>query len=291
MMAQAVADTLGGARAALLHRTYIGLAIVFLLAPIVAVTIGSLTTTQFVVFPPRGITLRWYGQMFDRPEMFSSFLLSLGIAAASATIAVVVAVFASMVLTRHRSPLNAVLWMLVVSPMMLPAIVLGFAALQSYTSMGFGNSPLGLLAGHLVLVTPYAVALVTTGLQSVDRTLEEAARSLGASPRKTLIAVTLPLMAWSLAAGWAMAFLVSFGDAAISIFLNTPEMVTLPVRIFDALRYSPLNPQLTALSSMLVLVTALTLVLMAWIMRPERLLKQGSTLAAPRPAQEAGSGS
>lgn len=290
-MAQAVADTLGGRRAALLHRTYISLAIVFLLAPIVAVTVGSLTATQFVVFPPRGLTLRWYGQMFDRPEMFSSFLLSLGIAAASASIAVVVAIFASMALVRYRSPLNVVLWMLVVSPMMLPAIVLGFAALQSYTAMGFGNSPLGLLAGHLVLVTPYAVALVTTGLHSVDGTLEEAARSLGASPRRTLIAITLPLMAWSLAAGWAMAFLVSFGDAAISIFLNTPEMVTLPVRIFDALRYSPLNPQLTALSSMLVLVTSLTLVLMAWIARPERLLKQGSTLAAPRPAQEAGSGS
>lgn len=290
-MAQAVADTLGGPRTALLHRAYMTVAILFLLAPIIAVTIGSLTTTQYVVFPPKGLTLRWYGQMFDRPEMLSSFLLSLGIAAGSATIAVIVAVLASLALVRHRSGLNILLWMLVVSPMMLPATVLGFAALQSYTGMGFGTSPLGLLAGHLVLVTPYTVVLIATGLRSIDRTLEEAARSLGASPRRTFMAVTFPLMAWSMAAGWVMAFLVSFGDAAVSIFLNSPGMVTLPVRIFDALRYSPLNPQLTALSSMLVLVTVLTLVVMAWLVRSERLLKQSSALAAPQPVQATGIGS
>ena len=153
-MAQAVADTLGGPKVAFLHQAYMAVAIFFLLAPIVAVTIGSLTTTQYVVFPPKGLTLRWYGQMFDRPEMLSSFLLSLGIAAAAATVAVIVAVLASLALVRHRSGLNILLWMLVVSPMMLPATVLGVAALQSYTGLGFGSSPLGLLAGHLVLVTP-----------------------------------------------------------------------------------------------------------------------------------------
>lgn len=272
-MSTMVGETLGGRRASLVLRAYLGIAVLFLIAPILAVTIGSLTTTQYVVFPPQGLTLQWYMRMFDRPEMLSSFLLSLGIAVAAATVATVIALLSSLVIVRFKTALNLVLWLLVVSPMMLPASVLGFAALQSYTSLGIGTSTLGLMAGHVVLVTPYTVALVTTGLNSIDVRLEEAARSLGASPVKALVRVTLPLMAWSLAAGWVMAFLVSLGDAAISVFLNTPEMVTLPVRIFDALRYSPLNPQLTALSSMLVLLTIVILFVLAAFVKPEKLLK------------------
>lgn len=273
-MTEDVAETLGGRRASLVLRAYLGLAILFLMAPIIAVTVGSLTTTQYVVFPPRGLTLQWYLRMFERPEMLTSFLLSLGIAAAAASVATVIALLSSLVIVRFRTALNAVLWFLVVSPMMLPATVLGFATLQSYTSLGIGTSVTGLLAGHIVLVTPYAVALVTAGLKSIDIRLEEAARSLGASPARALIHVTIPLMAWSLAAGWVMAFLVSLGDAAISVFLNTPEVVTLPVRIFDALRYSPLNPQLTALSSVLVLITIIVLFLFAAFVKPEKLLRK-----------------
>lgn len=275
-MAGSIGETLGGKRASLGLRLYLCVAVLFLIAPILAVTIGSLTTTQYVVFPPKGLTIQWYLRMFDRPEMLSSFLLSIGIAAASATIATVIALLSSLVIVRFRTALNAVLWLLVVSPMMLPASVLGFAALQSYTSMGLGTSVTGLLAGHVVLVTPYTVALVTTGLRSIDIRLDEAARSLGASPMKALFQITIPLMMWSLAAGWVMAFLVSLGDAAVSVFLNTPEVVTLPVRIFDALRYSPLNPQLTALSSVLVLITIVVLFLLAAFVNPEKLMRQQS---------------
>lgn len=273
-MATDVGETLGGKRASAALRVFLGIAVLFLIAPILAVTLGSMTTTQYVVFPPRGLTLEWYLRMFDRPEMLSSFLLSLLIAAVSASIATVVALLASLVLVRFNTAMNGIMWLLVVSPMMLPAVVLGFAALQTYTAIGIGTSAIGLLAGHIVLVTPYTVALVSTGLRSINPRLEEAARSLGASPTVALFQVTLPLMAWSLASGWVMAFLVSLGDAAISVFLNTPEMVTLPVRIFDALRYSPLNPQLTALSSTLVILTIVILFALAAFVKPERLLRQ-----------------
>ena len=95
-MAQLTAETLGGRRSAILHRLSLAVAVIFLLAPIIAVTVGSLTETQYVVFPPKGLTLKWYWRMFDRPEMLSSFLLSLGMAAAAATIATVVAMLASL---------------------------------------------------------------------------------------------------------------------------------------------------------------------------------------------------
>jgi len=266
------AESLGGRFSKVLLGVYVVAMQVFFLAPVVAITVGSLTTTQYVVFPPKGLTLQWYSRMLDRPEIIYSFLLSLGIAFGAATASVLLGLLVSLAIVRYSLRLNTILWLLVASPMMLPTVVLGFGFLQTYTHLGLGTSILGLLAGHLVIVTPYAFVLIVTGLRSVDRSLEDAARSLGASPMRTLGLVTLPIMFWSMLAGWALAFLVSFGDAAVSVFLNTPQVVTLPVRIFDALKYSPLNPQLTAVSSVLVLVTLVVLVASASFIRLERIM-------------------
>jgi putative spermidine/putrescine transport system permease protein len=266
------AESLGGRFSKVLLWVYVVAMQVFFLAPVVAITVGSLTTTQYVVFPPKGLTLQWYSRMLDRPEIIYSFLLSLGIAFGAATASVLLGLLVSLAIVRYSLRLNTILWLLVASPMMLPTVVLGFGFLQTYTHLGLGTSILGLLAGHLVIVTPYAFVLIATGLRSVDPSLEDAARSLGASPMRTLGLVTLPIMFWSMLAGWALAFLVSFGDAAVSVFLNTPQVVTLPVRIFDALKYSPLNPQLTAVSSVLVLVTLVVLVASASFIRLERIM-------------------
>jgi putative spermidine/putrescine transport system permease protein len=266
------AESLGGRFSKVLLGVYVVAMQAFFLAPVVAITVGSLTTTQYVVFPPKGLTLQWYSRMLDRPEIIYSFLLSLGIAFGAATASVLLGLLVSLAIVRYSLRLNTILWLLVASPMMLPTVVLGFGFLQTYTHLGLGTSILGLLAGHLVIVTPYAFVLIATGLRSVDRSLEDAARSLGASPMRTLGLVTLPIMFWSMLAGWALAFLVSFGDAAVSVFLNTPQVVTLPVRIFDALKYSPLNPQLTAVSSVLVLVTLVVLVASASFIRLERIM-------------------
>jgi putative spermidine/putrescine transport system permease protein len=266
------AESLGGRFSKVLLWVYVVAMQVFFLAPVVAITVGSLTTTQYVVFPPKGLTLQWYSRMLDRPEIIYSFLLSLGIALGAATASVLLGLLVSLAIVRYSLRLNTILWLLVASPMMLPTVVLGFGFLQTYTHLGLGTSILGLLAGHLVIVTPYAFVLIATGLRSVDRSLEDAARSLGASPMRTLGLVTLPIMFWSMLAGWALAFLVSFGDAAVSVFLNTPQVITLPVRIFDALKYSPLNPQLTAVSSVLVLVTLVVLVASASFIRLERIM-------------------
>jgi putative spermidine/putrescine transport system permease protein len=271
-MHSSTAESLGGRFSKVLLWVYVVAMQVFFLAPVVAITVGSLTTTQYVVFPPKGLTLQWYSRMLDRPEIIYSFLLSLGIAFGAATASVLLGLLVSLAIVRYSLRLNTILWLLVASPMMLPTVVLGFGFLQTYTHLGLGTSILGLLAGHLVIVTPYAFVLIATGLRSVDRSLEDAARSLGASPMRTLGLVTLPIMFWSMLAGWALAFLVSFGDAAVSVFLNTPQVVTLPVRIFDALKYSPLNPQLTAVSSVLVLVTLVVLVASASFIRLERIM-------------------
>jgi putative spermidine/putrescine transport system permease protein len=281
-MSTQISDSLGGRFGRLSLVTYIVVVQVLLLAPLAAITVGSLTTTQYVVFPPVGVTLHWYLRVFDRSEILDSFLLSLGIATLAATVADVVGLAVGVAMVRYRSPLNWLLWLIVVSSMMMPAVVLGFGFLQTYTHLGFGSTVLGLLAGHIVLVTPYAVTLIATGIRSVDPTLEAAARSLGASPMRTMRLVTLPLMYWSLVVGWALAFLVSFGDAAISVFLNTPQVVTLPVRIFDALRYAPLDPQLTAVASGLVIVTMIVLFVSASFVRVDRVIERAVKVGRPK---------
>src|SRR5262245_50211831 len=109
-MATQTAHTIGGRSGRIVLQAYVAFVAVFLLAPIVAITAGSLTTTQYVVFPPKGITLDWYLKMFDRPEMLASLVLSLAIAAAAATIASILGLAVGLVLVRHPSPLNRLLW-------------------------------------------------------------------------------------------------------------------------------------------------------------------------------------
>lgn len=244
----------------------------FLLAPIVAITAGSLTTTSFVTFPPQGLTLRWYWEALGRSEYMGALGRSLLIATAAATLATLLGTACAYALQRYRVAANAVLRATVLTPVMLPAILLGLAFLIAYSSMGIGGSMVGLLAAHVVSTVPFAVSLVMVGLQNVDPVIERAARNLGATPWSVFRLITLPLISWSVATGWGFAFMISFGTLELSLFLATPSTITLPVAIYTALEWSPLNPMLTALASGVVLVTFAVLVILAQVVDPDRRL-------------------
>jgi putative spermidine/putrescine transport system permease protein len=252
--------------------TAIGL---FLLAPILAITAGSLTTTSYVVFPPEGITLRWYLQILDQPDFLAALGLSLLVGVAAASGATVLGLMVALALHRYPSRLNLLIRLLVMTPIMLPSMFLGLALLVAYSRMGLASSAWGLLVGHVMMVTPFTVSLILIGLGGVDPMVERAARSLGATPWRTLWHVTLSLIAWSLAAGWGFAFMISFGSLEVSLFLTTPTMVTLPVKIYSALEWSPLDPPLTAVSSGLVIITLVVLLVLARVARLDRLIGRG----------------
>lgn len=253
-------------------RAYVLIVVVFLLAPIVTITVSALTAGDYVSFPPQGLTLKWYAGIANQPDYVRSLGLSLTVAAGAATIGTFLGLLTDLGLVRGRSRLNRLVWGFAMSPIMLPSIVLGLAFLEFYGQLGYGNSTWALLAGHVILVTPFAASLTLVGLESLDPVYERAARSLGASPWRAFMRVTLPQITWSLAAGWALAFMISFGDAAVSLFMATPTLTTLPVRIYSALEWSPLDPSLTAIASGLVIITVIVLVAAAWIARPARLL-------------------
>ncbi|WP_412050191.1 ABC transporter permease [Hoeflea sp. Naph1] len=256
---------------------YVMLVAVFLIAPIVAITLGSLTDSNYVSFPPQGLTLKWYAAIFSKPVYLKALLLSLIIAFLSATAASVIGVLVAFAMHRYPTRLNILLQAFVLTPVMLPSIFVGLAFLIAYTRMGFGGSPLGLFAAHVVVATPFAVSLILIGVGAVNPALEMAARSLGASPWRARRLITLPLVAWSITAGWAFAFMMSFGSLEVSLFLNTPETVTLPVAIYTSLEWSPLDPMLTAISSGLVIVTLIVLLLLVRTVKIDQLMKRNGS--------------
>ncbi len=252
---------------------YVALVVVFVLAPVAAIVTGSFTTSAYVTFPPQGLTLRWYLDITAHPEYLNSMLLSLIVAGASATAASVIVTIVA-VAARQRARASRLLEVIALSPAMLPAIVLGIMFLQFYSRLRLGNSPISLVLGHIILVTPFAFSLVRISFGALDPNLERAARSLGASPVVTFRRITLPQVAWGLAAGWALAFMISFGDLAVSLFLASPGVTTLPVRIYNALEWSPLNPTLTAIASGLVLVTLVVLLVGVRLARLEQFFNE-----------------
>jgi len=256
-------------------RLYVVAFAIFLLAPILAISAGSLTETSFVVFPPQGLTLKWYAAALEQRPLLEALGFSLVLAALSATAATLVALPIGLATTRYASRLNQFVYLLTMTPAMLPAVFLGLAFLIGYSMAGIGGRSWPLVAGHIIMTVPFAFSLIMVGLATVDGTLERAARSLGASPLTTFLRITLPLISWSLAAGWGFAFMISFGALEVSLFLSTTTTVTLPVQIYTTLDWSPLDPTLTAISSGVVIITLAVLVVTARLVSMERFLQRG----------------
>lgn len=232
----------------------------FVLAPIAVILLASLTAAEYTSFPPHGISLRWYFEIPKHPEFLESLWISLVVAVVSGTLATALGTPAALALVRYRfrgrEPLNGFF----LSPLMLPAVILGVALLQFYTRVGITRTPAALVCGHLVITVPYVVRLVSASLAGLDPSLERAALILGATPWKAFTRVTLPLVAPGVIAGGAFATIVSFDDVSIALFLASPKTTTLPVRIFTYIEQT-FDPLVTAVCSLLVLLTAAAVVL------------------------------
>lgn len=225
-----------------------------LLLPMVVIVLTSVTTLGYVSFPPEGFTLRWYGEALRKREFLESFYLSLAVAAVTAALATLLGVPVAVALARHRFPGRALVNAFFMSPLILPTVVIGIALLQFYNRIGLGSTTAGLVLGHVVITTPYAIRLVMASLTGLDPSVERAARNLGAAPLRAFLAVTLPVVMPGIMAGALFAFITSFDNVTISVFLATPRMVTLPVRIYN-LWDQPIYPWLVAICSLVIVWT------------------------------------
>lgn len=233
---------------------YVTLVYIFLMAPVIVVLGSSLTNTDYVVFPPQGLTLRWYKELFQHQEFIDSFLLSLGVAFGTTFISTIIGTMASLALVRHQFRGKEVLTNFFGSPMVIPTVVFGIALLQYFSKIGVTAGPLALVLGHIILTVPYVMRLVVASLTGFNRSIEQAAMNLGATPLQVFMKITLPVIKSGIIAGAVFSFITSFDDLTVALFIVSTDVVTLPVRIFSYIQYQ-YDPIITSVSSVIILLT------------------------------------
>jgi len=253
------------------------IACLYLLLPLVIVVAFSLSTSHFVVFPPTGFTLTWYQQVLSSPEYMGSLFLSAKIAAQVIVIVFILGIPASIGLVRGTFPGRVWLTNLVMSPLVIPTVVFGFATLQFYPHFGLQGKPFAIVVGHSVWVLPVVVRYVTASLMSADlEKIELAASTLGASPVRVLFRITLPGIRASIVAAGLMVFALSFDETIIALFLATPDATPLPVRLFGQVMNNPGDTFVGAIGTVVLLISlGLVLVIEKFYGLERALIGQG----------------
>jgi putative spermidine/putrescine transport system permease protein len=254
----------------------VGLIYAFMLAPILITTVVSFNATNRSLFPPQGWSLRWWHEALA-PEWIEPLIFSLKLASITAVASPLMALPLTFALVRYRFPGRQALMALTLGPLLLPALVTGVALLQFFDSMGwraFIGFP-ALLAGHVAICLPFAVRTIGISLNTLPPNLELAAASLGASRARTLLDVTLPYIKNGIVAGGVFAFIHSFTDINLSLFLVRPGEQPITVKIIGFLEYG-FAPTLAAVS-VITLVLPLILVLIV-----ERLTGLGNFIYGGR---------
>lgn len=236
----------------------------YLVLPLIVVIGVSLTETKFLVFPPQGLTLSWYAVVLENPTYLRSFLTSAVLAALATLAAILVALPAAIATVRYSFHGKALLSAILLSPLVLPHIVIGAALLQYGASIGLVRSFPALMVGHVIIITPFVLRTLLPLFSSEQLSLEEASRDLGASAWSTFFLVTLPQIRAGLVSGAIFAFITSFINVELSIFNTTSTLNTIPVQLFNYVQYS-VDPSIAAVSSLTILAAAIAIILIDWL--------------------------
>ena len=225
----------------------------FLLLPSLIVIPLSFGTNQELVFPPKTLSLMLYREYFQNSAWMQPTLQSLIVATLSTTIAAIAGFFAAYALVRLHFPGKRVINLVLLSPIMVPAIVVALGSYFYFSRIGLGATP-GLILAHAIHTTPFVIVTTMAALRHVDANLEAAAALMGAGRLMTLRRVTLPLALPGLVAGAAFAFLISFDEVVIAYFVTGPETQTLPVKMYSSIQWQ-VSPVIAAISALLTLLS------------------------------------
>lgn len=239
---------------------FVGSLVLLGFAPAVVVALASISDTEFLTFPPRGFSLDWYAKALTDDRMVESFQLSIGLAIASSLISVVLGIMASFAIVRYEFPGKTLIEAFVMAPLSFPNVVLGLALLQVISQVGIRTGFATLLIGHIVVITPYAVRLISASMAGRGRTLERAAASLGASGFTILRTVSLPQVKSGIIGALIFTAITSFDEVSMTLFLSGIRSTTVPVRLYTyAEQFN--TPLIAATSTILVLIGAAAIVL------------------------------
>lgn len=229
-----------------------GTLVALLLLPIVVLVGVSLNAGVEQVFPPRGLSLRWYTNLAQQRDFLEAAKLTLLLAFGSAAFSVLVSLAAAVALTRTRFPGRDFIFTLLLSPLIVPQVVVGMGFLVTLSALGIFSSAISLTILHCVITLPFALRVVVSALASARPSLEEAARSLGATPMRAFFGITIPQIAPGLAAAAVFAFVTSYENFTASQFLVF-DRTTLPVALYTSVQTEN-DPTAAALSSLIVFI-------------------------------------
>ena len=240
----------------------------FLYVPIAILVLYSFNASRLVTVWG-GWSLRWYAALVSDRAMIEAALASLGIAAASAALATVLGTLAAVALARPRLPGRLPLASMVYAPLVMPEVITGVSLLLLFVAADLDRGFVTVVIAHTTLTMCFVTIVVQSRLLSLDRSLEEAAMDLGCPPARTFFAVTLPLIAPAVAAGFLLAFLLSLDDLVIASFTTGPGAMTLPMRIYAEVRRG-VKPEINAVCTIFIAVVAVAVVAASLIEKGRR---------------------
>ena len=227
---------------------------IFMFLPVAVVVLLSFNASQFGSFPMTGFSFRWFVELANNDAILRAFRTSLILGLLTALISTTLGVLASLALVRYRVPGANMVSTLLIAPILVPEVVLAVALLLFLNVLGVNKSFGLLLFGHVIFTLPFVILVVQARLVSIRRDVEEAAMSLGASPRQTFFQITLPLMLPAVLAGGLFAFTISFDDITGTLFWKPGGVETVPTQIFAMLRNS-ISPEINALGTVMIVMT------------------------------------
>jgi putative spermidine/putrescine transport system permease protein len=257
-----------------LYLSLVGLVYLFLLTPLVIVVLASFNAGEYLSFPPEGFSLRWYAKFLSSTSFMQSLWFSLQLALICTVCSTVLGTMVALYVVRFAGKWREHLRVLIIMPLLLPEILTAIALLFFYYNIEAGfkmigldmlsglfrNSFLGLLIGHVLITLPFVFLGISASLYNFDMSLEEAARSLGAGKFTTFRRITLPLVKPGIIAGGLLAFIISFDLFNISLLLKGVGTATLPIQLFDYVRWD-FDPTAAAVSSVSIAITLVAIVL------------------------------
>lgn len=232
--------------------------LLFLNLPILVIVPLSFSNSSFLEFPPKSWSLRWYEAFFSSPEWQAATSISLTAAVLTTLVAVPLGTAAAYGLHKSGSRWAKVLNSYIVSPSVVPVIIVAVGVYFLLAAVRLNNTILGLVLAHSVLAIPFVVITVAAGLKNFDFTLEKAARSLGATATRTFFKITLPNIKRSLVTGGVLAFLTSLDEVVVALFISSGPNSTLPRRMFASMR-DQVDPTIAAISTLLIALVVVVL--------------------------------
>lgn len=241
------------------------LTVFFLVAPTLVIVPMSFTASNSLTFPPEGFSIRWYEKMVTDPQWSTGFVNSAQVAFLTAILATVLGTLAALGTVRGRFPGRGAVNALILTPLIVPVIIVAIGMFAIFVRWKLSGSLVGLVLAHTALAMPFVVVNVATSLRTIDRNLELAAQSLGANPSRTFSRITLPLILPGVLAGGLFAFITSWDEVVVSIFLTSARFRTLPVEMWEQVR-QVVDPTVAAVATTVLAVTT-TVLLLAFVAR------------------------